>query len=82
MPKIPRDVNAATLLQGLRQYGYTMTHQTGSHIRLLSTRNQDAHRITIPAHDPIKIGTLNAILNDVARYLNISKDELVTKLFG
>lgn len=36
-----------------------------------------AHHVSIPDHDPIKIGTLNHILNDVAEYLKISKYNII-----
>jgi predicted RNA binding protein YcfA (HicA-like mRNA interferase family) len=78
--KIPRDINSQQLVSKLKQFGYEKTRQTGSHIRLTST-TYGKHHITIPAHRPIKIGTLSSILNDVASHLKISKDELLTKLF-
>jgi hypothetical protein len=37
--------------------------------------------VTIPTHNPIKIGTLNAILRDVAEHFNLSRDELLQELF-
>ena len=40
-----------------------------------------AHHITIPAHDPLKLGTLAAILGDVAAHLRIDRDELLNRLF-
>jgi len=48
---------------------------------LVSTYKQIEHRITIPDHQPTKIGTLNNILNDIAEYLKISKQELINELF-
>ncbi len=38
------------------------------------------HHITIPDHDPIKIGLLSKIMNDVAQHLKISKAELLAKI--
>lgn len=38
------------------------------------------HSITIPDHDPIKIGTLNKILIDIAEYLRLEKDQLINDL--
>ena len=55
--------------------------QTGSHLRL-STSERDQHHVTIPNHDPLKVGTLAGILNDVAAHLEISREELVQRLFG
>jgi len=48
---------------------------------LVSTYKQIEHRITIPDHQPAKIGTLNNILNDIAEYLKIAKQELMNELF-
>jgi hypothetical protein len=41
----------------------------------------DEHSITIPAHSPIKVGTLNNILKGIAAYLKITKEDLVENLF-
>ena len=62
--KIPRDIGANDLIKALKEYGYTITRQTGSHIRL-STKQNGEHHITIPHHNPLKVGTLNAILVEV-----------------
>ena len=37
--------------------------------------------ITIPAHDPLRIGTLGQVLNEVATYLELSRDRFVQALF-
>jgi predicted RNA binding protein YcfA (HicA-like mRNA interferase family) len=78
--KIPRDLSAADLIKSLKIYGFEPTRQTGSHIRLTSYLNGE-HHITIPNHNPLKLGTLNAILNNVAAYTGLEKSELVVKLF-
>jgi predicted RNA binding protein YcfA (HicA-like mRNA interferase family) len=78
--KIPRDINGIRLALLLSKYGYQIIRQTGSHIRL-TTNNFGEHHITIPAHNPIKIGTLSAILKDIANHLNISKEQLINSLF-
>jgi predicted RNA binding protein YcfA (HicA-like mRNA interferase family) len=57
-----------------------VTRQSGSHIRV-TTFQQGEHHLTIPAHDPLKTGTLSAILHDVARHFNLSRDELLNRLF-
>jgi len=38
--------------------------------------------MTVPAHDPIKVGTLNAILRDVAAHFGLTREELLEALFG
>ena len=35
----------------------------------------------IPNHDPIKIGTLSAILADIAAHFNKTKEEISVEIF-
>ena len=79
--KIPRDLTGKDLIKKLKKFDYVITRQSGSHIRL-STLIDGEHHITIPNHDPLKIGTLSSILNDVASHLKIGKEELLQKLFN
>jgi predicted RNA binding protein YcfA (HicA-like mRNA interferase family) len=79
--KLPRDLSGPDLAKALGQLGYRATRQTESHIRL-STDQPEPHHLTIPAHDPLKVGTLAAILGDVAAHLRIERDELLRRLFG
>ncbi|WP_456465656.1 type II toxin-antitoxin system HicA family toxin [Persephonella sp.] len=81
MSKIPRDVNGKDLSKKLKKYGYTITRQTGSHIRLSSNYMGYEHHITIPEHNPLKVGTLNAILVEISSYLKIDKKKLINELF-
>ncbi|OGC23330.1 hypothetical protein A2291_06685 [candidate division WOR-1 bacterium RIFOXYB2_FULL_42_35] len=82
MPKIPRDISGRELIKLLnKKYGYQAERETGSHIRLKSLYKGIEHKITIPDHDEIKIGTLNNILKDISAYLEISKEALVLELF-
>jgi predicted RNA binding protein YcfA (HicA-like mRNA interferase family) len=78
--KLPRNIDSQQLVKSLYKFGYETTRQSGSHIRL-TTQRMGQHHITIPNHDPLKIGTLNAILSDVALHFDISKQELVGRLF-
>ena len=78
--KLPRDLSGLELAKALSHVGYRVTRQSGSHIRL-STDIPEQHHITIPSHDPLKIGTLAAILGDVAGHLKLSREALVTALF-
>ena len=82
MPKIPRDLSGDKLVKLFGRYNYRVVRRWGSHIRLASNLKKNEHKITIPAHDPVKIGTLNNILADVAEYLEISKQDLIKELFG
>ncbi|MBN1344033.1 MAG: type II toxin-antitoxin system HicA family toxin [Phycisphaerae bacterium] len=79
--RLPRDLSARDLIITLKRLGYEVDHQTGSHIRL-TTQQEGEHHITIPAHDPIRIGTLNSILRDVAEYSGMTREQLLERLFG
>jgi predicted RNA binding protein YcfA (HicA-like mRNA interferase family) len=79
--KVPRNLSSDRLIQLLSTFGYEATRQTGSHIRL-TTQENGQHHITIPAHDPLKIGTLNAILRNVAEHFSLTKDELLERIFN
>ena len=78
--KLPREISGVELAKLLKKYGYQITRQTGSHIRLTTTAKGD-HHITIPAHKYLKIGTLSSILSDIAVHLKIDKSDLITELF-
>ncbi|ACK66241.1 YcfA family protein [Rippkaea orientalis PCC 8801] len=78
--KLPRDLSSDDFIKKLSRLGYEVTRQTGSHIRLTTQENGE-HNITIPAHNPVKIGTLNAILRDIAQHFSLSRDELLKRLF-
>jgi predicted RNA binding protein YcfA (HicA-like mRNA interferase family) len=80
--KLPRDLSGPRLAQLLRQYGYQSNRQTGSHIRLTSTIKGMEHHVTIPSHESLKVGTLSAILADVASYLEIDRATLSENLFS
>ena len=79
--KIPRDISGRVLIAYLKPFGYTVTRQSGSHIRL-STEKKGQHHNTIPGHDPLKIGTLSAILPDIANHFSTTKEALIKELFG
>jgi len=78
--KLPRDISGLELAKALEKVGYRLTRQTGSHLRLTNP-SPTKHHITVPAHDPLKTGTLAAILGDVAKRMNISRDELIRSLW-
>lgn len=79
MNKLPRNLSGQDLIMYLRKMGYTVSRQAGSHIRLTTDRN-GIHHITIPDHSPLRIGTLSAILKDVASHFHITKEELIDQL--
>jgi predicted RNA binding protein YcfA (HicA-like mRNA interferase family) len=53
--------------------------QKGSHVRL-RYEGPPAHTITIPLHNPLKIGTLHGILSEIAQMRSISVEAIVVLL--
>lgn len=78
--KLPRDLSGADLVQALcKHYGYCRLHQEGSHI-ILETNRPSHHRISIPNHNPLRVGTLNAIFRAVARVQGVEKEDILQRL--
>ena len=78
--RLPRDVSGAQLVRALRRLGYEPTRQVGSHIRLTRRIGGEQH-VTVPDHDPIRPGTLQSILREVARQTDLDRDTLMERLF-
>ena len=75
--KIPRDISGAHVATTLcRRWQYANVHQVGSHI-ILQTQHPTPHRIAVPEHTPLRIGTLNAILSSIAAHKNVSKEAIL-----
>ena len=79
MPKVLRDLSGSDLVKLFIKEGFYVVRQTGSHIRLESSGHDFS--ITIPNHDPLKIGTLNAILLEISGYLGKTKSQLLNHWF-
>lgn len=79
--KLPRDITGQELVHALTRLGYAVDRQTGSHISI-STERKGKHHVTIPAHSPLKVGTLSAILREVADHAGLSREQLLQILFG
>ena len=47
----------------------------------LTTLEQGEHHITIPRHGSLRIGTLAAVLDDVAEHFDLSRDDVTERLF-
>lgn len=80
MVRLPRDLSGRELARALRRYGYQVTREVGSHLRL-TTRQGGEHHVTIPDHASLRIGTLASILGDVAGHLEIERSALAVELF-
>ncbi len=79
--KIPRDLTGSDLVKALAKFGYVVSRRKSSHVRLTTNQNGE-HHVTVPDHDPVKIGTLSDILKDVADHFALDRDELLQDLFG
>lgn len=78
--KLPRDLDAKSLIKALKTLGYQPVRQTGSHIRL-ECPTPSPHAVTVPNHSPLKVGTLAAILADIAAHHRLSREQLLNKIF-
>jgi predicted RNA binding protein YcfA (HicA-like mRNA interferase family) len=75
--KLPRDLSGEDLIALLsKRWGYVKVHQVGSHV-ILQTQQPSPHRIAVPAHRFLRIGTLNSILSSVAAHKSVSKEAIL-----
>ena len=78
--KLPRDLAGAKLVRHLTgKWGYRRIQQVGSHVTL-ETDEPSRHRIVVPDHAALRIGTLAAILTAVARHKGVPRDQLLDGL--
>jgi predicted RNA binding protein YcfA (HicA-like mRNA interferase family) len=56
-----------------------MIRQRGSHICLTTHLDGENHEV-VPAHRPIKVGTLSGILKRIASHHHLTADQLLEKL--
>jgi predicted RNA binding protein YcfA (HicA-like mRNA interferase family) len=79
--RLPRDLSGEEMVRALQALGYEPTRQVGSHVRLTTTRDGE-HHVTIPLHSSLRVGTLGALLTDLAKHHDLTKDELFSVLFS
>ena len=69
--KLPRGLSGSEVARLLaRHYGYRAARTKGS------------HSVTVPRHRNIRVGTLDAIVGEVASFLGLSKRTVRETLFG
>jgi predicted RNA binding protein YcfA (HicA-like mRNA interferase family) len=78
--KLPRNVSGQQLAKALAVFGYVITRQTGSHMRL-ATMVGGQHHLTIPDHSPLRVGTLAAIIAEVAQHSGSTREDVAKRLF-
>lgn len=75
--KLPRNLSGAELIKLLcKHHGYHQLHQEGSHV-ILQTESPRHHRLAVPNHNPLRIGTLNSILRAVAGVKGVEKEVIL-----
>ncbi|MGH9316625.1 MAG: type II toxin-antitoxin system HicA family toxin [Thermoanaerobaculia bacterium] len=79
--RLPRDLSGRDLARSLEVLGYRISRQVGSHMRLTTSQGGE-HHITIPDHDSLRVGTLSAIIAEVAKHLDLSRDQIAQRIFG
>ncbi len=79
--RVPRDVSGQELVTRLARLGYSISRQTGSHVRL-STQTHGEHHLTVPLHQSLRVGTLSAILSDLQAHHHLDREALLSLLFG
>ena len=77
--KLPRDVSGDDLVKALKALGYQVTRQMGSHLRL-TTNEGGEHHVTVPRHNPLRVGTLATILDRVANHFGISRNDVLGRI--
>ena len=60
MPKLPI-ISGAKAVKALSKIGYSLDHQTGSHL-ILRHKDPPHRRLTVPNHKELAKGTLHAII--------------------
>ncbi len=79
--KLARDIAGTELARRLRRYGYRVTRQVGSHMRLTTEQN-GVHHVTIPAHRSLRAGTLGFVLTSIAAHLGLERRQLAKVLLA
>jgi predicted RNA binding protein YcfA (HicA-like mRNA interferase family) len=78
--KVPRDLSGAQLVKVLcRDWNYRTVHQEGSHI-ILETDIPTHQRLSVPNHNPLRIGTLNSIVRVISAHKGIERQQLLDTL--
>jgi predicted RNA binding protein YcfA (HicA-like mRNA interferase family) len=78
--KVPRDLSGAQLIKVLcRDWDYRQLHQEGSHV-ILQTETPGHQRLSVPNHNPLRVGTLNSIVRAVAAQKGVDRQTILDSL--
>ena len=65
-----------------RHYGYSEVRTSGSHMTVTLTTDRGRHSLTVPRHRGLRLGTLDSIVADLAKFHGVSKHDVRKTLFG
>ena len=78
--KVPRDLSGSQLIKVLcRDWDYHTIHQEGSHV-ILQTETPGHQRLSVPNHNPLRVGTLNGIVRTVATHKGVDRHTVLDSL--
>ena len=78
--RIPRDLYGRDFANHLvRRWAFRELRQTGSHI-ILRTEEPSGLTVSVPAHRPLRVGTLAGLLEEIANHKNVSTETILHKL--
>ena len=78
--KLPSDVSGHAFVAALcRDWGYVKVNQVGSHI-VVQTEEPTRHRVSIPAHKTLRLGTLNGVLRSVANHKGVERQVILSSI--
>jgi predicted RNA binding protein YcfA (HicA-like mRNA interferase family) len=78
--KTPRNLDGVDFVAALvRHWDYRFVHQVGSHM-IVETQTPFPHRLSVPAHTPVRVGTLNGMIRDVSEHKRVSKEDILKSL--
>lgn len=68
MPKL-RTLKSREIIKFLKQQGFAIDRQRGSHIVLTKTFSFSKQVLTIPKHNTLDKGTIKALYNQISRFV-------------
>ncbi len=78
--RLPRDVHGRGLANHLiRRWAFREVRQTGSHI-ILRTEEPFGLTISVPAHKPLRLGTLRGLIDTVAEHKNVEATDIFSEM--
>lgn len=76
MPKLPQ-VSGKDTIKVLQKIGFTISHQKGSHVKLIRKINNQKQTVIVPLHKILKRGTLR---NGILGAINLTVEDFIKLL--